>query len=133
MRRVTMEVMVKFYERDFSSSESKNAYLKACKWVAKHVISKEEELGITYYRITKSNESEKPTFTLELYCSIPTAEHQESFCRACKEFHSKFYINQQFNCDKCNHNAFKKQIRQKLNIKKNYRKEKLGYITEDET
>lgn len=120
-------MIIKFFEKQFSDENSKDAYLKACKWVVKYIISK-VEIGETFWNITKVNDADLPTFNLALYAALNPDEVNSSFCDRCKEFHKSFYINQQYNCNTCNYTAFKKQMEQKLNIKKNYRKKRLRYI-----
>ena len=39
-----MEYIKKFYERRFRAQDSKEAYLKACKFIAKNIISKGKSL-----------------------------------------------------------------------------------------
>lgn len=128
-----MKLVVKFYQRDFSGEGSKTTYLEACKWVAKNVISKEVEIGgDTFWRIKKVKDADLPTFRLELYAMLDSEESTKGFCNRCQEFHKAFYLNQQYNCDACNYTAFKKQMEQKLQIKKAWRKERLSYILKDE-
>lgn len=124
-----MKVAVKFHEQEFKSSESKKAYLKACKWLAKHVVSK-SEIGETFWKVIKVEGTKTPTFIVELWAAIDDDDIEKSFCKSCKEFHSLFYLNQQFNCSKCNMKAYVKKIESKLMIKSGYRDERLKYIVE---
>lgn len=121
-----LKVTVKFFEKLFTGETSKDAYLNACKWVAKHVVSK-VEIGETFWK-TEKIEADLPTFKLELHAMLDAEESTKGFCDKCQEFHRSFYINQQFNCDKCNYTAFKKQVGQKLIIKKDWRLERLNAI-----
>jgi hypothetical protein len=122
-----MKMTVKFYEYP----EPFSTYKEACLWVGQNIVKHEVEIGETLWKITKVNEGDYPTFRLELYCTIDASETCKNFCDHCKEFHSAFFLNQQYNCDACNYTAFKKQMEQKLKIKKDYRVEKLGYMLEE--
>jgi len=124
-----MKMSVKFYERSFSDYSSKEAYLSTCRWAAENVVKREVEIGETFIKITKVKDADSPTFKLELYATLDSSEVTSGFCDRCKEFHSLFYMNQQYNCDACNYTAFKKQMELKLKIKKEYRAKLItGYM-----
>lgn len=121
-----MKVAVKFYEQQFSDKASKKAYLNACKWIAVNVINK-VEVGETTYTITKIN-ADLPTFKLELYGLLDSNNIDSQFCEACKQFHRSFFVNQEYNCNVCKMKAYLDTIKQKVSIKRSYRKERLGYL-----
>lgn len=117
-----MFITTKFFQKIFQHENSKKAYLEACKWVAINIVSiTESDLHDTYWKVTREK-SEIPTFKLELFASLEEHALEEHFCNVCKEFHNKFYINQEYNCAHCNRTAYMKQAENKLRIKKNYRK-----------
>mgnify|MGYP000998550713 CR=1 FL=1 len=123
---------MQFYQTSFTGKTAKEAYLRSCKWVAKYVISKEVEIGgETFWKTEKILDADSPTVKLELYAMLDLEDSTKNFCTKCQEFHNLFYMNQQFNCNKCNYTAFKKQMYEKMTIKKNWRKEKLNYILEN--
>ena len=117
---------VKFYEKEFRSSNRKDAYLKACKWVAQNVMAKETEIGETIWKIAEVK-PDYPVFKLELYCTIDSDEHNSKFCDLCKKFHTAFYVNEEYNCDRCNKKVFEERMNEMLIIKRQYRKERLNY------
>ena len=122
-----MKIVVKYYSRKFKDENAKEAYLKATKWFAKNVLT-DKVLKDSYSKIERLNDEDGlKVYKLDLYADIDEAESRESFCKACKEFHTKFYINQQFNCDRCNMIARTEQIKTKLLIKKEYRRETLKH------
>ena len=124
-----MDISVKFFEKNFSSEHSKDAYLKACKWLAKYIISK-VEIGETFWKIDRLPDTDLPTFKLELHAMLKETDFRKAFCDTCKSFHSSFYLNQQYNCDRCNMTSYYKQAEKKLEIKRQYRVERLKYIME---
>lgn len=124
-----MKIAIKFFEKVFKGEDSKDVYLKACKWIAKNVIST-VEIGETFWRIEKERDTDLPTFKLELYAMLDANETGEKFCIKCKEFHRSFFINQDFNCSRCNMKTYKNELEDKLSIKKQWRKERLKYILE---
>lgn len=128
---IRMKMATPFYKHNFSDEISKQAYLKACKWLAENVVSK-VEIGETFWKITKVEDASLPTFKLELYALIDTEDNIKAFCERCKEFHRVFYVNQQFNCNSCNLMAFKNQMDEKLKIKKSYRQERLKHALGDD-
>ena len=126
-----MKAATIFFSKEFSASESKDAYLKACRWVANNVVSKTTDIGETFWKIEKvlSTES-KTTFKLELYCTIDMKEETKKFCERCKSFHKSFFINENYNCSRCYMMASSEGTKTKLKNKKQYRKERMNYILE---
>jgi uncharacterized paraquat-inducible protein A len=127
-----MLVSQKFYEKDFiDETSSKEAYLKACTWVAKNILaktSKVEASKVTWkiYNVTK----DLPTFRLELFVSYEEEEVSTQMCSVCKELHSSFFINENFNCDRCNKEAYRKKINTKLTTGCTWFKEQLSKMLE---
>ena len=114
----------KFYEREFKAKDSKDAYLKACKFVASNVVSKGSKVEASKVtwdiaRIEKE-EDDLPTFRLTLYYKFDDTQFMEQTCNACKEFHKSFFINENFNCSRCNKVGYEKNIEQKLMIGAEY-------------
>jgi hypothetical protein len=125
-----MKFTVKFFERNFSAETSKEAYLKVCKWVAVNVINK-VEVSDSLIKISRDKEvNDLPTFKLELFAQLDDVEERKRFCDRCQEFHKLFYINQQFNCDKCNMIAFSENMKSRLITKKGLRKGQIAKIAE---
>lgn len=113
----------KFYEREFKSKASKDAYMKACKFVAANIMSRKSkvEASKVVWDVKRVNEEDDlPTFKLSLYYKFDDSEHMENTCKACKEFHKSFFINENYNCDRCNKVSYEKSIKQKLSIATEY-------------
>ena len=119
-----MEHGTKFYSKTFNANTTKDAYLKACKWVATNILANDEISKDVVWKITKIKDL--PSVELELYGLVNDAEHVRQFCGACKQFHTLFYINQQQNCNNCNMMAYRSQAEEKGRIKKNYKRTLLG-------
>lgn len=114
-----MMYIQKFYERRFKAESSKDAYLKACKFVASNVISASSKVEATKvsWDINKvEDESGLPTFLLTLYYKFDDTEFMKKTCEACKQFHKSFFINEDFNCSRCNKVGYEKNVQQKLSI-----------------
>lgn len=118
----------KVFQKEFSDGNSKKAYLKACKWVAKNIISK-IEMSNSFIKYTKVNNN-PVVFRIEVCCAMDDNEFAGGFCERCKQFHKSFYINDQYNCSTCKMQAYRKQFDQKLKIKQKYLEERLNYILE---
>ena len=118
------------HKQSFKGESSKEAYLRACKWVATNIVSKEVELSDVFWRIEKAPEvpSELPTVDLILFTTINESEDNKRFCDICKEFHKSFFINENFNCDRCNKESYRSRIRKRLESKSTFKKERLHYI-----
>ena len=119
-----MKHVTKFYSKKFSGGSTKEAYLKACKWVATNILADDEISKDVTWSITKSKDL--PTVELELFGMVNDTEHVNQFCKVCKEFHCSFYINQQQNCNNCNMMAYRSQAEEKGRLKKNYKRKLLS-------
>ena len=113
-----------FYTRNFKAKNSKDAYLKACKFVASNIVndkSKVEASKVTWdVTKVKSDDESLPTFQLTLYYKFDDKEFMENTCKACKEFHHSFFVNENFNCNRCNKVGYAKNVQEKLTIGSSY-------------
>lgn len=119
-----MEHATKFYSQKFSAATMKEAYMKACKWVATNILADDEISKDVVWKIIKSKDL--PTVELVLYGVVNDTEHVKSFCGSCQEFHKLFYINQQQNCNNCNMKAYRSQAVEKGRMKKSHKRKLLG-------
>ncbi len=112
--------LIKFYEKDFINTQGnlKNAYLKACKWVSKKIISK--NIDKVVWNVEKVSET---TITIYLYFMMEINEELKSYCKVCKEFHKSFFINEEYNCNSCKLISFFNKMKTKENVSKGYYKE----------
>lgn len=100
----------------------KEAYLKGCKKLANVIASKKySNLTFKVERLKK----EKYTFVFTIFTTLPIGPMQKMFCKACKEFHCQFYINEEWNCARCNMKAFILKANEATNISKGYYKGEL--------
>lgn len=124
-----MKYIHEFYTHSFKAEDSKNAYMKACKFVASNIISeksKVEASKVTWsVQKVKVEEGDLPTFQLTLYYTFDDTEFMKKTCEACKQFHKSFFINENFNCDRCNKVGYERNVIQKLMIGSEYFKKML--------
>ena len=116
----------KFYERDFKDEDPKKAYLKASKFVASNIISKGSKVEVS--KVTWDVvrvEGDLPTFRLTLYYKFDDTQFMKQTCDACKEFHKSFFINENYNCNRCNKVGYEKNVDQKLMIGSEYLRKQL--------
>lgn len=91
---------------EFTGETSKDAYLKACKWVANNLESKEGFKKLVYkIQKVKKNSSDN-VFELCVFLLIDEKEIRERHCKICKEFHVTFFKNDFLSCNECKLNAF---------------------------
>ena len=120
-----MQTIEKYFEMIFKAETAKQAYLKACKWLATNIISK-DELSETTWKTKKIEETAThASFKLELYCMLDDQEIAERFCTTCHDMHKSFFINEEYNCSRCNMITFRKRLKESLDVKKTYRKQKI--------
>ena len=120
-----MQISEKYFERTFKAAKSKDAYMKVCKWLAINIISN-RHLQDSTWKITKVKETPNWTkFKLELFCTLDDAEIADRFCKACKEVHCSFFINEEYNCNRCNMITFRKRLKESLDVKTTYRQQRM--------
>ena len=113
------------YQKDFTGATMKDAYLKACKWYASTVLSKDElsNLSVEYIK-----DEQYPSVTARLFTMIEENEVRQHHCAICKEMHRHFFINENCNCSWCNSEAYHNRLHEQLKIKRAYVRSKLeGY------
>lgn len=112
-----------FFKTKFVADTMKEAYLNACKWYATNVLSKAELQNVQVEFEKTYNEQQFPTIIIHLFAVLNEEELRERHCKICREFHSLFYINTNFNCDKCEANAYQRRTDEMLRVKIDYYKE----------
>lgn len=98
------------YEISFSDKVSKQAYLKACKWLAINIYSKDELSDYITVQIKKNKERQLPTFTVKLFITVNEYELQRNYCDKCQQMHTLFYSVDKPNCDTCKMHGYRKQL-----------------------
>ena len=117
-----MKYSQRLFRKQFTSEESsKDAYMELCKWLAKNVISKKDEIGEMTFEINKVK-ADYPTFELTLYAMLDENDVNKLHCDACKEAHRLFYVGNEAKCDSCAVNAYRTRMKQRLNTKSQYTK-----------
>ena len=115
----------KFYSKKFSDEVSKNAYLKACKWLAKYVLSKKEFENVQFKIKKLKNDDGLYVFELSLYAALSEEELRERHCSICRETHSSFFISEETNCNWCKVGAYQRRTDDMISSKTQYYKDKL--------
>ena len=111
-----------FFKKKFTAETMKEAYMKAVKWYATNVISK-DELHSVQIEFEKIKGSEFPTITMHLYAVLSEDELRERYCKLCKESHSMFYMNSNYNCNRCEAKAYQTRTDDMLRVKLEYYRE----------
>lgn len=119
----------KFFSKQFGGSTKKDAYLKACKWYATNVLSKDELHNV---QVEFVKDEQFPTVTIHLYAVLTEDEIQAEHCRICKEFNSLFYIRQATDCAKCTMQGYCNRQKQKMAVKVAYYKKCLNRRLNDD-
>lgn len=90
-----------FYEIEFSDPVSKNAYLKACKWLAQNIYNNQELSKYVSVQIQKAEKTKIPTFNVILSIELDMKELKNNYCSKCKELYTIFYAIDTPDCKKC--------------------------------
>lgn len=104
--------------KEFSSTDSKKAYLDACKWYANHVVNNDEVSEKCSCSILRAynNDTGIYTFTLELNVNVDEKEVKKKHCNICKETHSTLFKCDETNCNWCKLNAFDRRLDDTINV-----------------
>lgn len=97
----------KFFEICFSDKISKQAYLKACKWLAVNVYGKAELSKYASVSINKLTDCSLPTFKVELFITMDEYDMQFEYCKKCKSLHNLMYCVDKPNCETCKLNGYR--------------------------
>ena len=125
-----MRISEKCYTRDFVSESPKAAYMMASEWVAKTILSKNANVEVSnlLWNIAKVKNADCPTFRLEIYFSYDENEINDKTCNLCKSTHSSFFINENYNCNRCNKEAYRRRLEQKTVTGVECYKEKISRV-----
>lgn len=111
-----------FFKKKFTAETMKEAYMKAVKWYATNVISK-DELHSVQVEFEKVQSSEFQTIVMHLHAVLSEDELRERYCKLCKESHSMFYMNSNYNCNRCEAKAYQTRTDDMLRVKLEYYRE----------
>lgn len=107
-----------FYSKKFTGKNTKEAYLKACKWYATNVIAK-DELRNVYIEYEKRDE-QSPTIVIHLYASLIEEEVRANHCAICREAHKSLFLGEETNCAWCKVKGYQNRMDEHMTIKKSY-------------
>ena len=116
-----------FARKRFSGENMKDAYMKAVKWFATNVLSKDELHNI---QVEFEKDKQYPTVTIHLSAGLDEKEVMDQHCSCCKEMHHSFFINEDTACNRCSVLAYERRMTQKVDIKIGYYKECLRRHTD---
>lgn len=103
----------KIFEKDFSDEVSKQAYLKATKWLAINVYGKgnlSEHITVKINKLEEKKDQKETVFRVELYFMVNFDEMQNSHCNVCRQT-TNMFMNNRPNCQECKFNAFLSRVK----------------------
>ena len=103
------------------SDSEKESYIKGCKALAKYMASNKYK-NLTF-KIERT--SEKNQFIFTMFTNLDLGEEQRNYCKMCKKFHCSFYVNEEYNCQRCNLKNFLQRAEGKSRISKSFYKSKM--------
>ena len=109
-----------FYTTKFRGKDMKDAYMRACKWYATNVLSKDELYNV-YAEFEKDGQS--PTVTIHLYATLMEDAARQEHCNICKEFSKSFLCGENTNCSDCKLKGYFNRVDQKIEVKSLYYRE----------
>lgn len=120
MVRGKLSYAYKIGSKSFVDASAKKAYMRAVKWYATHIISR-DALHDIHVEFVKSKT--EPKVTMTLWAALDEEAAREEHCKICREVHALFYSNTGYDCSKCNVSGYLKRLEQKALIKVEYCKE----------
>lgn len=118
--------------KEFTDEVSKQAYLKACKWLAQNVycspsysekisvqIMKRENKEVQKIKGKKKEVIVSYTFIVVIFISLNEKEMKEQFCKNCKHLHNVFYSIEKPRCEECKFTAYRKFVQSQIGSLKN--------------
>lgn len=102
------------------ADSKKEAYLKGCKKAAKYVGSQKYRNMSSKIENVGQNE-----FVFTLFTNIDLSPEIAQFCKMCKEYHCSFFVNEEYNCSRCNLKTFMERTKQKAKVSKEFYKERM--------
>lgn len=99
---------------------SKEAYLKGCKKIASTIASNNNPNLAVQIRRKSFQAGSEAILEFTLLSCLDIKSEQKEFCKACKEFHHSFFINENYNCDRCNLKSFLKRVGERGKVSKSF-------------
>lgn len=113
---------IKIKEGTIEADTKNEAIQKGFKEYAKYMASpKYSNVTFSIKKIPSSNN----IYVFTVYTNIDAKAFQKEFCKTCKYFHTSFYINEEYGCNRCNLKSYLKQITRASKISRNYYKRKM--------
>lgn len=110
----------------FQAETEQEAYIKGCKKLAKYIASKKyKNVSFKVERVNEQN-----TFAFIMFADIDVNVEQRQYCKMCKEIHCSFFVNEEYNCSRCNLKNFLKRLQQKGNVSKAFYKSMMKDLPE---
>ena len=126
MQRDGLTYAYKFGSKTFGGKSTKDAYMKAVKWYATVVISKDKIHGIHVEFVKHKDE---PKVTIVLWAVLDEKAERDEYCKICREVHTAFYSNTGYDCQRCSVLGYLKRLEQRAFVKSNYCKEVLERVS----
>ena len=106
-----MIVGEKIDERIFVGSTTKDAYLKACKYMSQHYVGKER----TEHIVHKIKKLDVCKVELTIYAEVEEQEIMDNMCSVCQQANAATYLTEnKYKCEMCKIPPYKKRAKERL-------------------
>lgn len=99
--------------------------MRAVRWYATNVISKDQLHGIHVEFVKSKTE---PKVTMTMWATLDESSAREEHCKVCREVHTAFYSNTDYDCSRCSVLGYLRRLEHKATIKTEYCKEVLRSV-----
>lgn len=111
-----MLISQKIFEKQFSSYNYKDSYLKAIKFASKYISEN--------YTFKYEKQDDGKSIKLIVYFVFDEKDLASHRCQLCKEFHHSFFINEENNCNICKMKAYRAEIESRVKNLAKFQKDK---------
>ena len=112
-----MVIGEKIYEKIFTGATTKDAYLKACKFMSRNFVGNEK----TQHIVNKIEKVKYCQVRLTIYVEVEEKEIMDNMCSVCKQTHAATYLNEnKYQCELCKIPPYKKRTAERLKRIKEY-------------
>ena len=118
-----MKIGEKILEKVFVGETTADAYKKAMRYIARNVVNK-GYVNIST-EIHKEEVNGQKAIRVVFITLLDYNRDVNDYCKVCKEVHSLFFVNESYNCSRCNLKNFAGREKTKVNTSKLFYKHEL--------
>ena len=110
-------------KKTFRAETTKEAFLKASKWVANHILANGLDASVKYKDVSDLNIR---AIEINVFVTMPVNKVMERHCKICEETRKVFLMGQgSIMCTECKVKAYDRRMKDTIKVKQEYTKEQI--------